>query len=69
MGKVNRLNDKHYMDTTAHDAMEKVLREVAEIDKKCGVLISVLRNMIELSGFELTNRMELKHKASGREYK
>lgn len=69
MSKVNLMNDKHYPDPTTHDALRKVLRDEKEIDERCRLLVSALRNVIELSGFELTNRIELKHIASGKEYK
>ena len=66
-------NPKHnaegYADPTAHEGLKDIIREETEIETKCWFLIKVLKFIIKESGFELLNRIELKHTDSGRIFK
>lgn len=46
-----------------------MIREDAEQQKRLNTLIFVLKYMIGLAGFELLNRIELKDRKTGREYR
>lgn len=49
--------------------MKGVVREENETDKRAYDLVKVLKFIIRLCGFELTERIQLKDIKSGREYK
>lgn len=62
-------NSEGYADPTAFEGLKDVIREETETEKKCNFLIKVLKFIIKESGFELLNRIELKHTDSGRVFK
>jgi len=64
-----KYNSEGYADSTAYEGMKDVIREEAEADKRCNMLIGALKDIIKLSGFELTERVQLRDKKTGREYK
>lgn len=49
--------------------MKETVKEEYEADKRTYDLVKVLKYIIRASGFELTNRIQLKDIKSGREYK
>lgn len=65
-----RYNSEGYADPTAYEGMKDVIREEAEAeaDRRCNMLIGALKDIIKLSGFELTERVQLRDKKTGREY-
>lgn len=62
-------NSEGYADPTAYHGLKEIIREETEAEKKCNFLIKVLKFIINESGFELLNRIELKHTDSGRIFK
>lgn len=62
-------NAEGYSDLTAYYGMKGVLREEAETDKQVSELIKVLKFVVKSCGFEITGRISLKDKKSGRIYK
>lgn len=58
-------NTEGYSDPTAYNTLKKEEYE----EKKLNKLIYSLKRTIELNGFELLNRIELKDKKSGRIFK
>lgn len=62
-------NSEGYADPTAYNGLKDVIREETEVEKKCNFLIKILKFIIRESGFEILNRIELKHKESGRVFK
>ena len=46
-----------------------MIREDVEREKRLNTLIFVLKYIIRLAGFELLNRIELKDRQTGREYR
>lgn len=68
MNKV-KYNSEGYADPTAHEGMKGVIREESEAEKRVHDLVKVLKYIINLAGFELTERVQLKDKKTGREYK
>ena len=47
-------------DPTAHDALEPIAKEDAELERRVNFLIKVLKFIIHNSGFELLARIEIK---------
>lgn len=70
-------NQEGYADPTATIAVGRVAREekeqseleIHESEKRAYDLIKVLKYIIRVAGFELTERVQLKDTKTGREYK
>ena len=66
-------NPEGYLDLTAHDALTNVMREQTaqrdEADQRHYRLIKTLLNMIDLTGYDLLNRIEVRDRESGRIYR
>jgi hypothetical protein len=58
-------NSEGYPNPTAFS----VIQEENELEKKTGFLIKVLKFIINESGYELLNRIEIKDKKSGRVFR
>ena len=61
-----KYNQSGYADPTAYGAIGQVIKEETELDKKAHNLIKVLKFIINETGFELLNRIEIKDKKTGR---
>lgn len=62
-------NSEGYPDPTAYEGTKTVIKVENKIEKKCSFLIDILKFIIRESGFELINRIELRHKESGKVFK
>ena len=63
-------NAEGYHDPTAYHGTKNIIRdEDEEQQRRLNNLIFVLKYIIRLAGFELLNRIELKDKRNGREYR
>lgn len=62
-------NGEGYADPTAHAALEPIIREEAEAQKRFNGLIFVLKYIIHAAGFDLLNRIEIRDRKTGREYR
>lgn len=62
-------NVEGYLDPTASAAISQVSREESEVEKRVHDLVKVLKYIINAAGFELSERVQLKDKKTGREYK
>jgi hypothetical protein len=62
-------NSSGCKDTTAFEAVKSATKEEQELDHKVHEIINVLKRIIDITGFELIGRIQIKHKKSGREYK
>lgn len=62
-------NSEGYSDPTAYSAMTKVMREERERQRRVGIVINIIRNVADLAGFDLTSRIALKDRKTGREYR
>lgn len=60
-------NSEGYSDPTAGKAIATVKREEnAELNDRNHKLIQVIRNIVDIAGFEIVGRVTLKHKKSGK---
>ena len=64
-----RYNSEGYADPTAYEGMKGIIREESEAEKRVHDLVKVLKYIINAAGFELSERVQLKDKKTGREYK
>lgn len=62
-------NKEGYNDPTAYKGMMAVLREESEQQRRLTSLIHVLKYIIDLAGYDLLNRIELKDRRTGKEYR
>ena len=67
--KISYRNPEGYADPTAHDALASIVQAEEAADQRCMLLIRVLKGAIELAGFELTERIVVRDKATGRVYR
>lgn len=70
MAKRDFYNSSGCADPTAYTAIGQIIRaEQQETDEKAHFLFKMIRFIIRESGFELLNRIELRDKRSGKEYR
>ncbi len=62
-------NGEGYIDTTAGAAIMAVAKEEQELARENHELIQEIRMAAERKGFEITSRITLRHKKSGRVFK
>lgn len=62
-------NAEGYNDPTAHGAITKVMREENEQQRRLNALIGSLKTFIDLAGYDLLNRIEVRDRKTGREYR
>lgn len=58
-------NSEGYKDPTAYQAMKNLAKE----ERRLTELLFVLKFIINLAGFELIHRIEIRDKKTGREYR
>lgn len=62
-------NSEGYSDPTAYNGMRSIIREENEQAKRVTVLIGTLKTIIDLAGFDLLARIEVRDRKTGREYR
>lgn len=66
-------NSEGYADPTPHKALTSVLRESMEkqdeASARCSLLIRTIKAMIDLAGFDLLSRIEVRDRETGRTYR
>ena len=64
-----RFNGEGYYDPTAYEGMRPLVKEEAEIQNKLNKLITVLKLVIDLAGFDLIARIQVRQRKSGKEFR
>lgn len=67
--QISRHNPEGYADPTAQAALQPIQRMQDESDMRLAEWIKVLKKTIDLAGYELLNRIELKDRKTGRTYR
>lgn len=62
-------NAEGYHDPTAYHGTKNIIRDEDEQQKRVNTLIFILKYITRLAGFELLNRIEIKDRKTGREYR
>lgn len=62
-------NKEGYNDPTAYAAISNVQRAEIEHQRRVAELVNVLKYIIDKSGFELTARIEIRDKRTGKEFR
>ena len=66
---IPKRNNEGYIDPTAYAALQKTLNETNDRDARGQRLIKSLKEIIDQSGYDLLNRIELKDRKTGRYYR
>lgn len=64
-----RNNSEGYPDPTAYEAIKRINEEEKLQFRRVTELVSVLKYIVDKAGFEITNRVVLRDKKTGKEYK
>lgn len=64
-----RNNSEGYPDPTAYEAIRRITEEEKLQFRRVTELVSVLKYIVDKAGFEMTNRVVLRDKKTGKEYK
>jgi hypothetical protein len=62
-------NKSGYADPTAFYGTKELIKEEEQIDRKVHSLIAVMKLIAEWAGFEVIERIQLKHKETGKEFR
>lgn len=62
-------NKEGYADPTAGEAIGTVAREEKKHNEEVTNLVNVVKQIINLAGFEMVGRITLKDKKTGKEYR
>lgn len=66
MVKFPKRNASGLPDPTAHDALLPIARAEEELETQTTKLIKVLKGIIDLAGYDLVARIELRDRKSGK---
>lgn len=69
MANILRKNEDGYFDPTAHDAMSAVQGEQDEADRRAKSAVYAVKIMLDLAGFDLLERIEIRDRKTGRYYR
>ena len=62
-------NGSGYSDPTAATALHDIYKKEKEIDRNAMRLIGLIKDLLRTCDFELIERVQIRHKPTGREYK
>ena len=62
-------NKEGYADPTAWEAIGTVAKKEKKQNEEVAILVNILKQMINLAGFEMVGRITLRDKKTGKEYK
>ena len=62
-------NDEGYADPTAFYGMKSIIKEETELENKVHTLVHIIRDVVDLAGFEVIGRIQFRHKKTGKEFK
>jgi hypothetical protein len=69
MSNISYKNIEGYADPTAHAALEPIAQEDAALESKVSFLIKVIKFVASGAGFEISNRIELRDRKTGKEFR
>ena len=69
MNGIPKRNPEGYADPTAYEALSAVQAQQEEDDRRCQQLIKALKTTIDLAGYDLLARIEVRDRKTGRTYR
>lgn len=71
--KIPIRNSEGYIDCTTHDALTKVMQDQVtsceDADARNNRLIKIIKSIIDIAGFDLIARIEVRDRKTGRVYR
>lgn len=64
-----RFNASGCKDLTAFEAIKNVASEEQEVNKRATSVLSLIKKLLKLMDFELLDRIQIKDKGTGKEFK
>lgn len=64
-----KYNGEGYHDQTAYEALKPIIKEDAAVQNKVNKLMNVLKSIIDINGFDLIGRIQIRHRKSGKEFR
>lgn len=62
-------NASGYYDPTAESALTPIHKQEQQADDLAGHIIWLIKDLLRICDFELIERVQIRHKPTGREYK
>lgn len=69
MGQNPMFNASGCKDSTAYEAIKHVSKEQHDLEKKVHNVITTIKNIMDLAGFEIIGRIQIKDKRTGKEFR
>lgn len=69
MGNNPRLNSEGYSDPTAYEALQPIIKDEAKRQQRVSEFVDLMKRFADLCGYEILNRVALKDKKTGKEYR
>ena len=69
MGTNPKLNGEGYPDPTIYEALKPVIKEEDQRQRRISKFVTLLKDFADLCGYEVMNRVVLKDKKTGKEYR
>ena len=63
-----RKNREGYNDPTAYAGMSNIIRDENEALRRANALVGALKSLIDLAGFDLVARIQIRDRKTGREF-
>lgn len=69
MADLSRYNASGCADPTAHDALHPMVEADEALERRTNALIKALKALIDLAGYDLLTRIEVRDRRSGRAFR
>lgn len=69
MAFVPRRNASGCPDPTTHDALLPIVEAEEELERRTSALIKALKTIIDLAGYDLLARIEVRDRKTGRDFR
>lgn len=69
MAKFPKRNASGCADPTAYEALTPIVQEEAALEARTTKLIKTLKSMIDLAGYDLVARIEIRDRESGKTFR
>ena len=64
-----RMNSEGYSDPTAYEALKPIIKDDEYRQRRVSDFIDLMRRFANMCGYEIMNRVVLKDKKTGKEYR
>lgn len=69
MGQNPMFNVSGCKDATAYEAIKHVTKEEHDLNQRVNILVTTIKNIMDLAGFEIVGRIHIKDKRNGKEFR